>query len=74
MSAPVGASAAGAGALQVHPGEPNAPVRVAAPVAHVAPESPRDEIEPLDAQLSRLHVTVSRRLLARDVIKRQGSG
>jgi 5-methylcytosine-specific restriction endonuclease McrA len=32
-------------------------------VAHVAPEPPRDEIEPLDAQLSRLHVTVSRRLL-----------
>jgi hypothetical protein len=26
-------------------------------------EPPRDEIEPLDAQLSRLHVTVSRRLL-----------
>jgi 5-methylcytosine-specific restriction endonuclease McrA len=27
------------------------------------PEPPRDEIEPLDAQLARLHVTVSRRLL-----------
>jgi 5-methylcytosine-specific restriction endonuclease McrA len=27
------------------------------------PEPPRDEIEPLDAKLSRLHVTVSRRLL-----------
>jgi hypothetical protein len=27
------------------------------------PEPPRDEIEPLDAPLARLHVTVSRRLL-----------
>jgi hypothetical protein len=27
------------------------------------PEPPRDEIQPLDAQLARLHVTVSRRLL-----------
>jgi hypothetical protein len=27
------------------------------------PKPPRDEIEPLDAQLARLHVTVSRRLL-----------
>jgi 5-methylcytosine-specific restriction endonuclease McrA len=56
-------AAAGAGALQVHLDEPAAIVRVAAPMAQLVPEPPRDEIEPLDAQVSRLHVTVSNRLL-----------
>jgi hypothetical protein len=37
-----------------------APVR---PLAPLRPEPPRDAAEPLDAELSRLHVTVSRRLL-----------
>jgi 5-methylcytosine-specific restriction endonuclease McrA len=59
----VGAGAAGAGALQVHLDEPAAPVRVAAPAFQLAPEPPRDEIEPLDAKLSRLHITVDDELL-----------
>jgi 5-methylcytosine-specific restriction endonuclease McrA len=62
-SARVVGAAAGAGALQVHLDEPAATARVAAPMAQLVPEPPRDEIEPLDAQLSRLHVTVSNRLL-----------
>jgi 5-methylcytosine-specific restriction endonuclease McrA len=55
--------AGGTDGFQLHPGEVAAPVRVA--VVHVPPEAPRDEIEPLDAQLARLHVTVSRRLLGK---------
>jgi hypothetical protein len=58
-----GAPAADASAFRLHPGEVAAPVRVAAPMLQLPPEPPRDEIEPLDAQLARLHVTVSRRLL-----------
>jgi 5-methylcytosine-specific restriction endonuclease McrA len=58
-----GSRAAAAEAFQLHPGEVAAPVRVSASLVQVRPEPPRDEIEPLDAQLSRLHVTVSRRLL-----------
>jgi 5-methylcytosine-specific restriction endonuclease McrA len=56
-----GSPAADASPFQLHPGDVAAPVRVA--VVQVPPEAPRDEIEPLDAQLARLHVTVSRRLL-----------
>jgi 5-methylcytosine-specific restriction endonuclease McrA len=62
-TATLGASTAAAGALQVHLDEPAAPVRVAAPAVQVVPEPPRDEIEPLDAQLSRLHITVDNELL-----------
>jgi hypothetical protein len=56
-----GSPEADASPFQLHPGEVAAPVRVA--VVQVPPEPPRDEIEPLDAQLARLHVTVFRRLL-----------
>jgi hypothetical protein len=59
----VATPAADAGALQVHLDEPAAPVRVAAPAFHLAPEPPRDEVEPLDAKLSRLHITVDDELL-----------
>jgi hypothetical protein len=52
-----------AGALAFHMDETTPPVRVAAPVVQLAPEPPRDEIEPLDAQLSRLHITVDNELL-----------
>jgi hypothetical protein len=34
-------------------------------VVRFLPEPPRDEIEPLNAELSRLHVTVTRRLLGK---------
>jgi 5-methylcytosine-specific restriction endonuclease McrA len=47
--------------FQLHPGEVAAPVRVA--VVQVPPEPPRDEVEPLDAKLSRLHITVDDELL-----------
>ena len=59
-------------ALRVHPGEPvmvhldapAAPVVVAAPVAPLpAPPPPRESVEMLDAELARMHVTVSRRFL-----------
>jgi 5-methylcytosine-specific restriction endonuclease McrA len=50
-------------ALEVHLDEPAAPVRVAAPAVQLAPEPPRDEVEPLDAKLSRLHITVDSELL-----------
>jgi 5-methylcytosine-specific restriction endonuclease McrA len=56
-----GSPAADAAPFRLHPDEVAAPVRVA--VVQVRPDPPRDEIEPLDAQLARLHVTVSRRLL-----------
>jgi 5-methylcytosine-specific restriction endonuclease McrA len=56
-----GSPAADASPFQLHPGEVAAPVRVA--VVQVPPEPPRDEIEPLDAKLSRLHITVDRELL-----------
>jgi hypothetical protein len=55
-----GSPAADGSLFQLHPGEVAAPARVA--VVRVPPE-PRDEIEPLDAQLSRLHITVDRELL-----------
>jgi 5-methylcytosine-specific restriction endonuclease McrA len=60
-AAPVGVAtpAAEGGALQVHLDEPAAP----APAVQVVPEPPRDEIEPLDAKLSRLHITVDDELL-----------
>jgi hypothetical protein len=51
------------GALFVSHGETASPDRVAAAVVRFLPEPPRDEIEPLNAELSRLHVTVTRRLL-----------
>jgi 5-methylcytosine-specific restriction endonuclease McrA len=54
-----GSPSADASPFQLHPGEVAAPVRV----AQVPSEPPRDEIEPLDAQLSRLHITVDRELL-----------
>jgi 5-methylcytosine-specific restriction endonuclease McrA len=38
-------------------------VKSSLPFGCEAPPEPRDEVEPLDAQLARLHVTVSRRLL-----------
>jgi 5-methylcytosine-specific restriction endonuclease McrA len=56
-----GSPAASDSSFRLHLDEVAAPVRVA--VGQVPPEPPRDEIEPLDAQLARLHVTVSRRLL-----------
>ena len=46
-----------------HLAEIAAPVAVTAPVAQLIHEPPRDSVEPLDAELSRLHVTVSRRFL-----------
>jgi hypothetical protein len=53
------------GALFVSHGETASPARVAAAVVRFLPEPPRDEIEPLNAELSRLHVTVTRRLLGK---------
>jgi hypothetical protein len=50
-------------AFELHSDEPAAPRLVLAPAVRAGPEPPRDEVEPLDGQLSRLHVTVSRRLL-----------
>jgi hypothetical protein len=50
-------------ALAFHMDETKPPVRVAAPVVQLVPEPPRDEVEPLDAQLSRLHITVDNELL-----------
>ena len=51
-------------ALRVHPDEPPAPVVVAAPVPPPpAPPPPRESVEMLDAELARMHVTVSRRFL-----------
>jgi hypothetical protein len=50
-------------ALQVHLDEFAVAVRVAAPAVQLAPEPPRDEVEPLDAKLSRLHITVDDELL-----------
>jgi 5-methylcytosine-specific restriction endonuclease McrA len=47
--------------FQLHPGEVAAPGRVA--LVRVPPEPPHDEIEPLDAKLSRLHITVDDELL-----------
>jgi hypothetical protein len=52
---------ADASLFQLHPGEVAAPVPVA--VVQVPPEPPRDEVEPLDAKLSRLHITVDDELL-----------
>ena len=49
--------------LVVHPDEPGAPVLVPAPVPLPAPPPPRDSVELLDAELARVHVTVSRRFL-----------
>jgi hypothetical protein len=57
------ADAAGSSALAFHMDETTPPVRVAAPVVQLVPEPPRDEIEPLDAKLSRLHITVDDELL-----------
>jgi hypothetical protein len=54
--------AASAGALQVQLAEPNAPAREAA-VVQLVSEPARDEVEPLDAKLSRLHITVDDELL-----------
>jgi hypothetical protein len=57
--------------LRVHPDEPVAvhlddptpPVVVAAPRPLPPPPPPRESVEPLDAELARVHVTVSRRFL-----------
>jgi 5-methylcytosine-specific restriction endonuclease McrA len=57
------AADAGSTALAFHMDETTPPVRVVANVVQLAPEPPRDEIEPLDAQLSRLHITVDSELL-----------
>jgi 5-methylcytosine-specific restriction endonuclease McrA len=57
------AADAGSTALAFHMDETTPPVRVVASVVQLAPEPPRDEIEPLDAQLSRLHITVDNELL-----------
>jgi 5-methylcytosine-specific restriction endonuclease McrA len=57
------AADAGSTALAFHMDETTLPVRVAAPVVQLVPEPPRDEIEPLDANLSRLHITVDDELL-----------
>jgi 5-methylcytosine-specific restriction endonuclease McrA len=59
----VAATAAGGDTLQVHRDEPAAPFQVAAPPVQFLPEPLRDEVEPLDAQLSRLHITVDNELL-----------
>jgi 5-methylcytosine-specific restriction endonuclease McrA len=56
-----GSPAVEASPFQLHPGEVAAPFRVA--VVQVLSEPPRDEVEPLDAQLSRLHITVDNELL-----------
>lgn len=50
-----------AAAFAFHLDEPAAPVPAPVPQPVTAP--PRDSIEPLDAELSRLHITVSRGLL-----------
>ena len=47
----------------VHLDEPTTPVVVAAPVALPVPPPPRESVERLDAELARVHVTVSRRFL-----------
>jgi len=47
----------------VHLDEPTAPVVVAAPMPLPAPPPPRESVELLDAELARVHVTVSRRFL-----------
>ena len=47
----------------VHPDEPTAPVVVAVPIPPPAPPPPRESVELLDAELARLHVTVTRRFL-----------
>jgi hypothetical protein len=57
------AEAARSSAFAFHMDETTPPVRVAAPVVQLVPEPPRDEIEPLDANLSRLHITVDDELL-----------
>jgi hypothetical protein len=49
--------------IVVHLDEPTAPVAAAAPMSRPAPPPPSDSVEPLDAELARLHVTVSRRFL-----------
>jgi hypothetical protein len=62
-SSPVAAAGA-APALAFHLDEPTPPpVPVPAPVPQPVTPPPRDSIEPLDAERSRLHVTVSRRFL-----------
>ena len=58
-------------ALRVHPDEPvvvhldepTAPVLVAAPLPPLPAPPPRESVEVLDAELARMHVTVSRRFL-----------
>jgi 5-methylcytosine-specific restriction endonuclease McrA len=50
-------------ALAVHLDEPNTPVLVPVAVPLLPPPSQRDSVERLDAELARLHVTVSRRFL-----------
>ncbi|WP_234945225.1 hypothetical protein [Anaeromyxobacter sp. Fw109-5] len=50
-------------ALRVHPDEPTTPVTVAAPRPLPTPPPPRESVERLDAELARVHVTVSRRFL-----------
>jgi hypothetical protein len=47
----------------VHMGEPTAPVAAAVPMPLPAPPPPRESVERLDAELARVHVTVSRRFL-----------
>jgi hypothetical protein len=49
--------------IVVHLDERTAPVAAAAPMPLPAPPPPTDSVELLDAELARLHVTVSRRFL-----------
>jgi hypothetical protein len=50
---------------RVHPGEPARQVPVEAPVVLPSAPIPEDGVEPLNAELARLHVTVTRRLLGK---------
>jgi 5-methylcytosine-specific restriction endonuclease McrA len=52
-----------AGFASISHGETPSPARVAAPVVQLLSEPPRDEAEPLNAERSRLHVTVTNRML-----------
>ena len=60
---PMAAGREVAPAQAFHLAEIATPVAVTAPVAQLIHDPPRDSVEPLDAELSRLHVTVSRRFL-----------
>jgi hypothetical protein len=49
--------------IVVHLDEPSAPLQVAVPVTLPIPPPPRESVDLLDAELARVHVTVSRRFL-----------